>query len=231
MKTITVLCATLALTWMANAAEFSTLGYSDDTRIEPGSTGECPGELIFNHDYSFENGYAWHYSGTAPPYYGAFGESFDLGCAHINCAVYWFTQVGYYFGYPMDVYLWDGGVYGSPSGVINVLPDVGGLHIDYWPACTENDITFDNYVTDDFTIGFWADFSSGINTWWVCGDENGPGGHAWTNIAPGIGYPTGWYPVSLVWPGCISLGIGAFVSEDASPPESRTWGSIKALFE
>ena len=66
---------------------------------------------------------------------------------------------------------------------------------------------------------------------YVCADESGPGGHPWTNIAPGIGYPSGWQNPNVVWPNCRSLGIGATITEEPSPVESVTWGAIKTLFQ
>ncbi len=53
----------------------------------------------------------------------------------------------------------------------------------------------------------------------------------WTCVAPGIGYPTGWVPANEVFPGCVSLGIGAKVLGEVTPAVGGTWGSIKALFE
>ena len=52
-----------------------------------------------------------------------------------------------------------------------------------------------------------------------------------TNIAPGIGYPTGWHPVNIVWGPTWSMGIGAYLDEGATPVECVTWGRIKSLWK
>jgi len=131
----------------------------------------------------------------------------------------------------MDAYVWEGGVTGPPAGVLCVVPGVTGLNIGYWPSCTVSEVEIGCCVTGEFTVGYWADFSNEVCAWFVCADENGLGGNPWTNIAPGTGYPTGWQHPSVVWGGCVCLCIGATITDDPSPAESQTWGSIKALFE
>ena len=66
--------------------------------------------------------------------------------------------------------------------------------------------------------------------WWVGADLDGPGGFPYTNIAPGIGFPTGWQDVSVLWGPTQALGIGAEVLPcDPVPTVGTTWGRIKAL--
>ena len=104
-----------------------------------------------------------------------------------------------------------------------------------------NDFNIGCDVAAEFTLGYWVDFSASPHEWWVCADENGPGGHPWTCIAPGVGYPTGWNPVTVVFPSCTSLVIGAFLAprepssveefpEEGQPVESPTWGQVQAIF-
>ena len=64
----------------AVASDAVSLGRSDETTIVgPGTDACASGVLVHNHDGSFESGCMWQYGGTMPPYYGAFGEGYDLG--------------------------------------------------------------------------------------------------------------------------------------------------------
>jgi len=229
-------CAILLAVWaMLGAAEtaaeedFLELGYREDTLIQTAVHESCFGELICNHDGAFENAYCWQYGGVAPPYAGAWGEAFDLGSVTVECGVYWFTQVGGYWGLPVDFYVWDGGVWSHPACVLDML-SVAGISASYWPSCTRNDIEIGCCVMGDFTVGFWTDWSGGLCEYYCAADENGGGGHPWTCIAPGIGYPTGWRHVAVVHPRCKSMGIGVTVTGHPSPAASETWGRIKTLF-
>jgi hypothetical protein len=217
-----------ACTQPCRGDSFVSLGHREDTVIQAGSR-ECVGTLVYNHDYSFENGYCWQLEGVAPPYYGALAEAFDLGPGTAECAVVWLTNL-YELPDPIDVYIWNGGVDGPPEGVLCMVPGVDDLCVGYWPSCCENDIEINCCVAGDFTVGYWVDFSDSGCHEWCCADENGTGGHPWTCIAPGIGYPTGWQHPSVVYPDCVSMGIGVTMLDDPSPVGSRTWGTIKSLF-
>jgi len=215
---------------LAVAGDFSSLGYREDTVIVDDGRDECVSALVYNHDYSFENAYCWQYGGVVPPYCGAFAEAFDLGAVTVECGVYWFTNIGWYPTAPTDIYVWDGGVHGPPADVLCVIPGVTGLNTSYWPTCVENDIEIGCCVNGDFAVGYWADWPGGCCEYWCCADENGPGGHPWTCIAPGIGYPSGWQHPNVVFSECVSMGIGVTVTEDPSPVESETWGALKSFF-
>jgi len=233
----TVLAALLAawIVWgsadAALAADIGSLGYREDTVIIDDERDECVGTLVYHHDYSFENGYCWGYGGLVPPYYGALAEGFDLGAVTVECGNFWFTGIGYMYPDPTDIYVWDGGVDGPPSGVLCMVPGVIGVNVGYWPDCNENNIEIGCCVSGDFAVGYWQPLWAGVCPFYCCADENGPGGHPWTCIAPGIGYPSGWQNPDVVWPDCVSLGIGATIIEGPSPAESRTWGAVKALFD
>ncbi len=209
-----------------------SLGQRFDTLLlPPVPDSECGDTLCVNHDGSFENGHAWAFGGIVPPYYGAFGEGFDLGPGEVACGAFWFTQVGLYFGSPIDVYLWEGGVTGPPGAVLWVdagVPIPGPIGM--WPAISQHDIEIGSPITGPFTVGFWADFSAGVNQFLVAADENGPGGHPWTCIASGIGYPTGWQHPSVVWGQTQSWGLGVYLAGAPTPAEPHTWGLIKALY-
>ena len=230
MKKFATLLAVLALIGTAGASSYRTLGYSEDTVMNSDMGDDCVGVQIYNHDFSCENGYCWQYGGIVPPYYGAFGEAFDVGAVTVECGLYWLSQIGYYTGQPLDAYVWEGGVTGPPSGVLCVVPGVTGLSIPYWPSCGLNEVEIGCCVTGEFTVGYWADFSDEDCAWYCCIDENGFGGYPWTCVAPGIGYPTGWQHVSVVWGAGVSCCIGATITDHPSASDSRTWGSIKDLF-
>ena len=217
------------------------VGYSEAAVAVPDPTSNCAvGTRTINHDGTAENGYAWSFGGIDPPYYGAFGEAYDLGPGTVSCGAFWFSQVGYFNGMPMDCYVWEGGVTRPPEGVICVVPDVVPTNIPFWPDYGQNDVSIGCDVTGEFTLGFWANFWASAPQWYICADEDGPGGYPWTCIAPDIGYQTGWNHVSVVFPDCKSLLIGAFFNrdpsgieefpEDGPPAQSPTWGRIKAIF-
>ncbi len=208
------------------------LSHRVDTSILPPVPGrDCGDSLFVNHDGSFENGYCWSYGGYVPPYYGAFGEGLDLGNGEVTCGAFWFTQIGYYFGQPMDVYIWEGGVSDPPGAVLWVaynVPVPG--EVAFWPEVSQHDVEIAFPVSGEFALGFWVDFSASTCQYFLAADENGPGGHPWVNIAPGIGYPTGWADPSMVWGHTESLGLGAYFVESPTPVTSQTWGRIRALF-
>jgi hypothetical protein len=171
------------------------------------------------------------YPGVSPPYYGAWAEAYDLGSVTVECGVYWFTQTAYMHPEPTDIYIWDGGVEGPPGSVLCMVPDVTGIQIAFWPSCAQNEIEIGCCVAADFTVGYWVPPWGGDCPYYCCADENGTGGHPWTCIAPGLGYPTGWQHPDVVYPDCVSMGIGVTVTEDPSPAESETWGAIKSLYQ
>jgi hypothetical protein len=218
----------------ASASNAVSLGYSDETTII-GPARECSaGTLVYNHDGSFENGYAWGYGGCQPPYYGAFGEAYDLGAGTVTCGAYWLTTAngGYGICDPADCYLWEGGVAAEPNAVLAVVTGADFTSMGIWPDVTEHDVDMDVGVAGAFTVGYWANMQGGFDFFFCGADENGPRGHPWTCIAPDQGYPSGWQDPALVggwWGPTKSLGLGIYF-EQTTPVESETWGAVKALF-
>jgi hypothetical protein len=231
MKTFATLLAILAIAAGANAADFSSTGSGVETTIVTAGDDTCTQTLYVNHDGSFENGYCWQYGGIVPPTYGAFGEGFSLGGGCIECIAIWATQVGNYFGQTCDTYVWDGGVTGVPGNVLWTATGQAFTNIGFWPTLTQNDFACGYQVAGDFTVGYWADFSAMVCGWFIGADQNGFGGYPWSNIAPGIGYPTGWQNPTVIWGTTQSLGFGVYFEEGGtSPVEAATWGEIKDLF-
>jgi hypothetical protein len=239
MKHLLVSLAILPLAAIAAlAANPVSLGYSDDvTVVDTGGSDACAqGTLYVNHDGSFENGYAWQYGGSVAPYYGAFGEGYNLGAGGVCCGAFWVSTLpGYFFGQSADVYVWAGGAgSGAPGSVLGMVPGNVFPNVPNWPTCAENDVMMQVNVSGEFTVGFWGNWPGALCGYFTAADLDGFGGHPWTNIAPGIGYPTGWNDPSIVWGATQSMGIGAYFATDCwiipSPAESETWGSIKTLF-
>jgi len=214
----------------AGAGNFSSLGFREDTVVREDGADQCMGARVYNHDQSFENGYAWDNMGTQPPHYGCFGEAFDLGPVTVECGLFWFTQIGYYDNSPMDVYVWEGGVTGPPGEVLCVVWGITELNIAHWPECSLHEIEIGCCVSGEFTVGYWPDFYLQNAEWFCCADENGLGGFPWTCIAPGIYPVSGWQHVNVVFSSCRSMGLGATVVEGPSTAESESWGAIKSLF-
>ncbi len=233
MTVFTRLLAPLAMAWPLGAEasqDAVALGYREDTEIRHAQPDDCLGALTFNHDDSFENAYCWQIEGVAPPYYGAWGEAYDLGAATIECGVFWFTTVSNFIAPPIDVYVWDGGAYGPPGEVLSMITDVT-VSLAFWPVVYQNNIEIGCSVTQDFTVGYWEPAQGQLCYIFCAADENGPDGNPWTNIAPGIGYPTGWHHPCVVHLQCVSMGIGATVTEYPSAVAGPTWGMIKGIFQ
>ena len=235
MKKFATLLALVAMIGVANASDFTSLGFtSEPGEVIGGGLDDCTGTLMYNHDYSFENGYAWQYGGVEPPYYGAFGEGFAMGMdVNVQCVSLWISHLGQYMGGPCDVYVWEGGVAGLPGNVLGVLTGVDPGAPAIWPAVSQHDVDLPDVfvVGGELTVGYWGDWVGGGTQWYCAADLDGFGGAPWTNLAPGSGYGTGWTDPSVIWGPTMSMGLGFYYGGEPTPAESATWGSIKALFE
>jgi hypothetical protein len=190
-----------------------------------------------NCDGTFETGYAWRRSGLEDPYYGAFAEGYH-GPIQVRGIRIYLTQMGYWIGTSMDLYVWGGGIE-EPGCVLAVIPEVVPYNIPYGPDFGANDFEIDASVGNNFYVGAQANFPETWE-WFVAADETNRGGSPWTCIAPRIGYPTGWNHPGVVFGAYeLSMGIGVYVERPASvdelpeegqSAESPTWGGIKALF-
>ena len=173
-------------------------------------TSGCETQLL-NSDAGYEGGIAWQYNGIAAPQFGAFAECF-VGYGPV-CSIFLdLVQLGYQSGQTMDVYLW-GDAGGEPGAVVCLETGVDPGPIAFWPSLSRHTIDMGYgscYSTDQFWAGYWGNWP-GAGAGWFVGtdlDGSGAGGCPVTNIAPGLGYPTGWSNVSSVWGPTQALGVG-----------------------
>ncbi len=228
MKFLATLFAIMAVVSVASANNTAELGMGVGT-VVGGSPDDCTGTAFFNHDGTFENGYAFINAGVEAPYGGSFAEAYDLGAVTIGCASFWLSTLdGMQVGQTMDVYVWEGGVSGDPGAVLGMLAGVDPGPIAFWPSISQHDIPFAQAVTGEFTIGFWGAWP-GEGQGWYCGaDYDGFGGTPWLYA---VG--DGWLPPVQYSPDwtAVSMGIGGYYGgEPPTANESTTWGSIKNLF-
>jgi len=207
----------LGLAAWANATPttYGSVGIGTGINTPSPITPPCGNANIYlNYDDSAENAYCWQYGGTVPPCYGAFAECYrqtgtvcgiELALTSLGnpCRTY-------------DAYVWDDRG-GSPGNVLSMTTGKNPCPVSTWP----NVYTIDMEITPvsvagSFWIGYWADFSAQPCGYFIAADLDGRGGCPYTNIAPGIGFPTGWQNVSVVWGPTKALGIGAWLT-DLSP--------------
>ncbi len=234
MKMMLVLASLLLVSGSAVASDVSSVGLtSEPGEVIGGGLDECTGTLEHHHDNSFENGYAWRNAGVAPPYYGSFGEGYSTGGpVSIECIALWLSDLGYWYDATTDVYIWEGGVTSEPGAVLSVLYDHNPGAPATWPDVSQHDVDIPDYLFagGEITVGSWGNWPGAVNQWYWAADLDGPQGNPWTCMAPGSGYGTGWLDPSIVWGETRSMGCG-FYHAEITPVESRTWGSIKGLFE
>ena len=188
------------------------------------------GTLVMNTDEAYENAYNWQYNGVVLPDYGAMAECYD-GPVEVCSIILDATGEGFHLDRWADLYVWaDNG--GLPGAVVASVPHA---YIGVPPVYP----TFRRYVfdvpdvecLDRAWVGYWPDNPDASVLWYIGADLDGPGGCAMTNIAPGIGYPSGWQNVSVAWGPTQALGIGAEVIPcDPVPTMETTWGQVKALY-
>ena len=140
--------------------------------------------------------------------------------------------------HPCDIYVWgDGG--GFPGNVLSVMHDYDPCPVAVWPSISTHTACLCDLspeVAGPFWVGYWANSRFGPCWYFVAADTNGFGGCPMTDIVPGIGYPTGWNNVSIIWGPTQSIGIGAYLGgpyECSCPPvpiRKSSWGGIKDLY-
>jgi hypothetical protein len=235
MKKLAVLFALLGVAAMITGASakqnIGSVGKGHGIAVHSHDSNPCAGSnLMLNYDGSGENGYAWQYGGEVAPYYGAFAEGYNgNGCV---CGVALFlTQVGYNTGQLVDAYVF-GSDGNNPTTVLSTTTGLNPGSVAFWPSISESDLAVSNTpVSGDFFVGFWGEWPGALAPFYIAADLNGFGGLPRTNIAPGIGYPTGWNDPSIIWGTTMAMGIGAYVTTDCIvPTHEATWGAIKHLY-
>ncbi|MCB9465286.1 MAG: hypothetical protein H6682_16490 [Candidatus Eisenbacteria bacterium] len=192
--------------------------------------GGC-GELLINADGTYEMPYAWQYSGVVPPDWGSFAECYEGEFA--VCAVTIdLVQTGDQNGQTMDVYVWDDEG-GEPGAVLCVEPGVDPGPVAFWPSVSRHEITLGEpcCTGEAWWVGYWPDWPGDRSAWFLAGDLDGFDGCPLTKVAPGIGFPTGWQNVSVIWGPTQAMGLGALVQPcEPTPTLQSGWGAIKTLY-
>ena len=216
--------AALLLGTGANADDGSTitapqLGTHADAEQAFLGGGGCQ-ELIRNHDDTFENGYAWVFTGVAAPDFGAFTEGFSGSYQLCEVQVY-LTDIGNYAGQTMTVTIYADDGTGYPGAVMATVPDIAPGAIAAWPAVTRVDVPVNVAVSGRWHVGVWGNWPGAQAGFLVAADENGAGGLPRTRYAAGLGYPQGWDHPSLVvsWQNARSMGIQAVGESILSAPD------------
>ena len=228
------LVATLAAS--ASAVDYRRVHEGTETIhvTAPSDTDGGCGTLLMSADGTYENGYGWDYAGVVPPYYGAFAECYSGTNVTVCSAEFDFSGSGWQVDETMDVYVWgdDGG---KPGAVRCAKFDVDPGPVAFWPEISHHSVPMGCDCLDGtFWVGYWGNWpGQGEPSWFIAVDLNGLGGCSFTNIAPGIGFPTGWNDVSVVFGPSSnrSLGIGCeVVSCNPVPTRDASWGAVKSLY-
>ena len=189
----------------------------------------CNGTLHMNFDgFADCDGYCWQYGGIVPPYYGAFAE-----CYHLDGTVCGIELQLSSIGNPCfgcDLYVWeDAG--GQPGNVLSLTRNVNPCPVATWPNVSTHDFAVGNVIVGGgFWVGYWTDASNTVCPYFITASCSSFGGCPFTNIAPGIGYPTGWQSVDIVWGPTQAIGIGAWCLDEGTPTNETSWGRVKADF-
>jgi hypothetical protein len=188
-----------------------SVGYGHGIELPNSDPIPCPhASLVLNFDGSAENGYCWQYGGILPPFYGAFAECGDFGAGKTICGIeLLLTGLGHP-RIPCDLYVWaDGG--GLPGNVLSMTPAVDPGEVPLWPSVRAHNLPIaETRVEGVAWFGYWANYNHRPCGYFIAADTNGIGGCPYTNVAPGIGYPTGWNAVGVVWGPTQSIAIGAW---------------------
>jgi hypothetical protein len=131
----------------------------------------------------------------------------------------------------MDVYVWDD-AFGVPGQVLAVEVDTC-LTAPTFPGFRRYAVPIPAApcVGDKFWVGLWYNAPDTGAIWYIGADLDGPGGCPMTNIAPGLGFPTGWQNVSVAWGPTQAMGIGAeLVPCEPVPTFDSSWGRVKSLY-
>ena len=184
--------------------------------------------------YSNDTGFAWQYSGVSSGVTGAFAECFHFDAPVTVCSIALnLSQLGQYGDQRCEGFIW-ADASGQPGSVLAMdLETIFGF-VETWPYVSCHFLRdFDTCVQGDVWIGARGVWAGDVAGWFVAADLESGNGCPMTNVAPGIGYPSGWQPVSEIWQSTASLGIWAIIIEEPcilSPTYQSSWGRIKSLY-
>jgi hypothetical protein len=197
-------------------------------------------EAVFRYN-SFDTLFAWEYDNvdsTDPGYIGAIGESFSPTvadspvCFMMDWMSFWLTQDGDYVDQTMDLYVWQGGVFGEPQEVLWMAEGRRPTSVPNWPIVAENRFDVNYEFVGDITIGYWgawpgseAGFFSVID---LEPDPHLPG-NGWT-YAGGPGWPERWYTMEEIFYEPMPSPCSTMAMGEPSPVVEGTWGAIKSMF-
>jgi hypothetical protein len=202
-----------------------------------------PGSVVMNFD-EVSDGIAWQYGGVEPPYYGAMANYFP-GVNRVSGIRLYMTRNGAmaYTALPLDIYVWATDASGCPTAVMGVTSGVTFAMPAAWPEVSCVDVAINQVsVNGRCAVGYWPPWPGGAAQWYIAADDC-DSGTGLTNVAPGIGYPSGWQGVSVM-PWCVPtgtgtpcggrdgcIGIGMWTPDSSGVAvETSSWGSIKNLF-
>lgn len=240
MKKLAVLFAILCVVGVANAD--NTAFIAGQGIHTPGSdTDPCApaATVVQNHDGTTENAFTWQLQGVVAPDYGAFAEGYtaaQLPAPNVCGVELYLTRWGSMTGSgTVDLYVWEYDVAMDNPG--NVLAQAAGVSISgvaMWPTVSTLDYAVPNATipVDGVFVGYWPGSFAGVLANFGCAmDQNGVGGAPRTNIAPGIGYPTGWNNPSVAGYALQAFGLGPWVNTVGPiPVQDSSWGQIKNLY-
>lgn len=189
---------------------------------------------IAHHDGTLEVAWAWGFLGVEEPYFGAFGEAFDLSNGTVLRAEFLLTQIqaGGYSGATTDVYIWRGGVDDDPADVLFLATGLTPSELPLWPMVGSNVVEIGIEVDGPVTVGSWGNWPGAREQFYWAMDTNGNPGAPWTNVSFNAGWDPGWQRVPDVGPfGDVkSLGIAVeFTPNDPVAVRASSWGAVKAL--
>ncbi len=232
-----ILLALLALAAPAWATEHRAMvGPGHGTLLSDPATDRC-GSLLMNGDQSYEDGIAWREDALQPPYSGSFAECYS-GPGEICAVVLDLTTTPEVPEPPpdvlLDVLVWeDGG--GNPGNVMCLVTGVDPWPVAVWPQVSRHEVEMSPACCagPSWWVGYWSDWPYDPSPvfWYVGVDEDGPEGCPRTLVRPGLGWPSGWQDVNVVFGQASALGIGARVRPcSATPVFPGSWGRIKGLY-
>ena len=199
---------------------------------------ECGGNMVWASSGLYETGLAWQFDGVQEGGYGAFADRLQSERGVVLCLFLDLAQTGNQNQQQCDLLVWadeeeDGTSH--PGAVLAIRTGVGTGTIALWPSISRHHMSMDGpCVEGAFWAGFAATWYGEAAGYYIGADLDSGEGVSMTNVAPGLGYPSGWQEIGTIWEPVGSLGIGAeMIPEDCelSPVQEQSWGRIKRLYE